>query len=613
MATDHSSTMALPPEGTFHNLPDHPRLFANAARWEEMRAEAGRNEISSQLFEIQRRYAETLMGQPAVALVREGLRLLTPIREALFRISTLASAARLTGDRRYVERALVEMRGLAALEDWNPSHYLDTAEAALALAIGYDWLYHEISPGERAVFEEALLRKALLQSYDPPDQEWVSRTNNWNQVCHGGMVAAALAVAERDPALARRVVERAIEKVPLVQGLYAPDGAYVEGPVYWQYGTTYHVILIEALRSALGEAFGLDRFPGFIESAGYIAQTTTPTGGLFNYADTIEEGRGSTAVLFWFARERKQPGILKREIERIAPGLAGATAGEIDVTITPFELLWWEPAAPALPPSALPLHWYARGETPIAVHRSAWDDSRAAFIGLKGGSPRTPHAHMDSGSFVIEGSGVRWAVDLGPQAYHSLEERGIYIWDANQSGDRWRVFRHGANAHNILRFNAAPQLVDGTTHLVSFKGEGDHPHTILDLTELYKDQVTRVLRGVSLGADSAVWIRDEWTAGDKPVDAAWQWLTRAEAQPLPDGAILRQQGETLRLYAAGSGGYSVTIEDASPPAHDFDHSNPGLKRIVIRMHTPAQSSAWLAVTAAPGSGNSDPVPSLAAW
>lgn len=45
--------------------------------------------------------------------------------------------------------------------------------------------------------------------------------------------------------------------------IYAPDGAYSEGYSYWAYGTTYNVLLIEALKAVKGTDFGLSQMPGF--------------------------------------------------------------------------------------------------------------------------------------------------------------------------------------------------------------------------------------------------------------------------------------------------------------------------------------------------------------
>jgi len=619
---------ALPPEEAWKSLPAHPRLFADAARWGELRNQIVADPVSAQLFKIQKQSADFLLTQPPVVFVKEGMRMLESMRQSLYRIGTLASVARLTGDRRYVDRALVEMRALASLKSWNPSHFLDVAEASMALAIGYDWLYQDLSPEDRALCEGALLQNGLKTSFDPDQQSWITlhSKHNWNQVCNGGLVAAALAVAECDPALARSTVQRAIDMLPLIAApSYAPDGVYPEGPGYWEYGTTYHVLLIEALRTVFGNTFGLDAFRGFMASADYMAQMNTPGGRLFNYADCTDGSvwRGSTPVLFWFARQRSQPGMLRRELDRLGPLIAGMNEslknGRFvpDRSISPFELLWWQPPdANDKPAAALPLNWYGDGSVPLAVHRSAWDDPLAIFLGFKGGCPDISHGHMDIGSFVLESDGIRWALDTGPQDYNSLESQGINIWDYTQYGGRWKVFRLGPEAHNIIRFNGGRQLVDGRSTLVKFQPDGDHPHTIFDLTSLYRDQVASARRGVSLRADRSVVIQDEWTTGDKPAEVVWQWLTTAEVNCLPERLFLQRNGKSLRLHVLAPEKFTIEVEDVSKPSHPYDQPNPGLKRIVIRTSTPPNSEGRLAIVAEPGpwkSSKPTPVPPLAEW
>ena len=65
-------------------------------------------------------------------------------------------AYRLYGDRRHLDRCLAEMRAVSAFQDWNPRHFLDVAEMSLALALGYDWLYGDLSEEDRNLFADAL-------------------------------------------------------------------------------------------------------------------------------------------------------------------------------------------------------------------------------------------------------------------------------------------------------------------------------------------------------------------------------------------------------------------------------------------------------------------------
>ena len=57
------------------------------------------------------------------------------------RTYTLALMYRLHGDRRYVDRLWRDLDAVAAFPDFNPKHFLDTAEMTHALGVAYDWLY----------------------------------------------------------------------------------------------------------------------------------------------------------------------------------------------------------------------------------------------------------------------------------------------------------------------------------------------------------------------------------------------------------------------------------------------------------------------------------------
>ena len=45
--------------------------------------------------------------------------------------------------------------------DWNPSHFLDTAEMSNAVGVGYDWLYDYLDEPTRKKVREALITLGL--------------------------------------------------------------------------------------------------------------------------------------------------------------------------------------------------------------------------------------------------------------------------------------------------------------------------------------------------------------------------------------------------------------------------------------------------------------------
>lgn len=588
------------------SLRPHPRLFVSPERLKDVKERIATDGVSRKIHESLTRLAAELLDVPPEHYEVEGRRLLAVSRTCLRRIGVLSLVALLNDDDRAARRAIDEMLAIAAFPDWNPSHFLDTGEMALAMAIGYDWLYDRLSADERARIRTAIIELGLKPSLVEPEPGWVRATNNWNAVCHAGMAAGALAVAEDEPAMAQRIVVRAIRNLPASAGVYAPDGAYGEGPMYWSYGTSFHVVLIDLLASTLGSSFGLADLPGFRESATYYVQMVSPRGQYYNYSDCNLGGRGELEpALLWFAATADRPELITTHLRQLDAALqrferkpAGA-----DQRLTPFALLWHRPlpAGATDAPTPLPLHYTARGETPVSVHRSAWNDANAAFAGIKGGSPNVSHAHMDIGSFVIEADNVRWAIDPGMQDYHSIEQLGMKLWDKKPDADRWKIFRIGPHGHGILRFDDAQQHIRGNGHIVRFSGDGDMPHTVVDLSGVYPAQTSRVLRGLAMLPGRHVLLQDEWTANADVRHVTWQMLTTADVEIGDKQVVLRQDGKQMRLDIDCRDAFTIESTEAAALMQPFDAPNPNTRMIRIRLAATKEQPQTLRVLFTPGS------------
>ncbi|MBX3741135.1 MAG: heparinase II/III family protein [Akkermansiaceae bacterium] len=589
-------------------LPAHPRLFANAARFDEIRKQVADEGPARDFFLVLKARADSLLKQEPVERIMTGKRLLSVSRQALECITVSAMVGKLEDNAAYKERAIAEMRALAGFTDWNQPHFLDVAEATFAMGIGYDWLYDDLTSADRDLISGAIIGKGLktsLISRSGKDPFWVSGTNNWNQVCHSGMAIGALAVAERDPELATRIVDRAINNLQYAAKAYAPDGIYPEGPGYWAYGTGFHVALVDALKTSLGDTFGLEKFPGFLKTADFMVQMCSPSGRYYNFSDNTQT-RGFETPLFWFARELKRPGLLEADLTIVED--LKRKPRKLD-RLMPLALVWWD-GKKAETGESPPPSWAGGGKVPLAVFRERWGDRNAAFVAFKGGKPAISHGHMDVGSFVFEKDGIRWAEDLGLQSYNTLESRGIDLWNSKQDSPRWKVFRLGSEAHNIPRFNGADQIVEGTAGVV--KTDTDKRLMVLDLTPLYAGMVKSSHRGVRMMPDGRVVIRDEWQAGEKPVSMTFQWLTKAKVTTDSKGALLESGGKSLRLEVTAESPFTVAVQDLSKPANDYDQANPGLKRIVITTETAAGKPGSMVV--ATGAGDADiPAGTLGSW
>lgn len=567
----------------------HPRLFVEGTESSSASAPPLKN-----LQEVILREADEVLAKAPIERTMEGQRMLTSTRQALHRILYLAYAYRHTGDVRYADRAENEMRAAAGFSDWNPNHFLDTAEMTAALAIGYDWLYHELSPSSRKAIRRAIVEKGLKPSF-AEDWWWIEEFNNWNQVCHGGLVLGALAVMDRAPDLAVKVIERAVEEVRRPMTHYAPNGGYFEGPSYWFYGTHYNVLMIDALESALDTNFGLTDIEPFMRSPTYYLHSHAPTSRYFNYSDSNLDAPIAPAM-YWFADRLDRPDLLwmeKRKLDRLS-----TETGTPDGRLIPMLLVWGNAAQvrAAGPPSQT--HFTDSDPLAVGIHRTRWDEE-ALFVGMEGGRATRDHAHLDAGSFVIEAEGIRWAVDLGAQDYHSLEKAGVRLWNFAQDGDRWKIFRLNNFSHNTLVVNNALQRADAFAPVVSHT-DGPRPHTVLDLSDVYAGELAEATRGVAVVDSQSVLVQDEIAAPvHKPASVRWAMTTRAHVQ-LVDAqtATLTQGGETLQFRVLSPEGVEVELYSTTPPA-PYDARNPGTQMIGFTTTLPSGTEARLAVAVTP--------------
>lgn len=554
-------------------LAPHPRLFLTAGQEARIRtAIAGDPQLASVNTFI-RAHADELLTQQPVQRVMTGRRLLWVSRDLLDRTLALGLTYRLTGDKRYAECARANLLAAAAFTDWNPAHFLDVAEMTAAMGIGYDWFYDQLSPADRQTLRTAIVEKGLTPSF-APNLSWVTCDNNWAQVCHGGLTIGALAIADDQPDLAQRIITRTVASLGPITAKYEPDGAYPEGPLYWRYGTTYHVMLISALQSALGADFGLSNHPGFMKAPDFILHTTGPSGEWFNFSDS---GPRITFLpaMWWFAAQRKDPSLLyfERQLTAAVPAPGEGIAHRETTRFTPFILLW-APADLAAAPNPSATSYVAAGDTPIAAFRSSWKPD-ASWVALKGGSVQTNHSHMDIGSFLVDALGVRWAEDLGYENYNALEQRKINLWDNSVGGTRWQVFRLGPNSHNIITVDGREQIIKARA---TFLRSGENFAT-LDLSGIYAGQLASATRTIRLNPDGTIRIEDELTAPkDALANIRWAFVTHAALTDSADGtATLTLNNKKLTLRLTGVKARFQTYSAQGP--HDYDTPNPNTRMI----------------------------------
>jgi hypothetical protein len=553
--------------------PGHPRLLVTTAAATEELAAAKTDPLRAALHAYLLRTAEAHRAEPPISHTVVGGRLLDESRKAIAHVLTSAMAYRLTGDERFARFAIDTMLRAAAFPDWNPSHFLDVAEMATALALGYDWLHARLTPAERTTVKRALLDHALVWARPAYARAEPHRRsfpfvrgnlhNNWNQVCNGGFLLASLAIADEEPALAREVIAGVRATLPYAMAAYVPDGAYPEGPVYWGYGTRYTVYLLAALESALGRDFGLGDSPAFDRTALYRLHMASPIGHAFNYADG-KSRLGADDCLTWLARRYRHPHALTAN-RRWLEQLLREPPNDETSRFVALHAVWF----PTIPTAAeradldpLPLDAHFRGPSQLAVFRSSWEDPHAVWVGFKAGSNAVNHAHLDLGTFTLDAEGVRWAIDLGRDDYNLPG-----YWDrATVRSPRWQYFRLNNHGHNTLTPGDRLQEPSATAPILRSESRRGWGFAIADLTAAYPGAARQLHRGLALLERSRVLVQDDASGVTPGVPLTWRMLTAATVTlDSPRRAVLTTAGRTLHIELLSPAEARFTSHPATPP------------------------------------------------
>ncbi|MCL2710795.1 MAG: heparinase II/III family protein [Planctomycetaceae bacterium] len=611
------TTITLP-----EKLPEHPRLFFTKQKEAEIKELMKTDQFLEKLVEELIKKADRVKNEPPTDYqIPDGVRLLGQSRRSIDRTTALAFAYRMTGNKEYADAAITEMLTVCRFDDWNPSHYLDVAEMATAVALGYDWLYDVIPEEQRKEIRDGLLKHALATGFNAFRDKvwWTTRDNNWNEVCNTGLLIAALAIiddfvekkdkededkeeqprakiavlrpGDMERAVAHTIVNQAINSIPRGLSVYAPDGAYPEGPGYWAYGTWYTGLMLMVLRDVFQDDFGLSKTEGLTTTGDYYMSMIGPRYYTFNHGNNGVNAEASP-MIFALSHLYDRPDYavwLRTFIEKENRYASGRGAV--------FHALWYNPkgtdSAPEMQNGAdPPLAQKFAGKQDIAMMRTAWNDPNAAFLAIKGGNNQANHTHLDIGSFVYEVNGVRWAVDVGADNYNLPDYFGVRGWN---------YFRKNNRSHNTLVIGDKIQNPAAECKIIEFASGDDQIMALrlvrskfvaiprfeqvdnviaiatVDMTDAYKDQAVWVNRSATLYKDGSAEIEDFVWGATEPI--RWGMMTQAEIEISEDGktATLSQRNQKIRL-ALQSGAEKFEIVSATPPT-EVENQNRGYSMI----------------------------------
>lgn len=555
-----------------------PRLVLNSSIEKVLQKKLKTGTVVQNVYQAIKLQAGEVQKEPLLERVVVGRRLLATSREMLYRMNMLGMVYRIEKDPAVLNRINDEVLAVCNFTDWNPSHYLDVAEMSMAVAIALDWTAGKLPQPTIDLAKTALIEKGIKPSYDEKGNTgWINGSNNWNQVCNGGMIAASIVIAEKDPELAARTIGRALEGMPHALAEYGPDGVYPEGSTYWGYGTSFSVVTAAMLESAFGTDFGLADYPAFKESAVFRALSNAPSGWYYNFADCGDQrSENGDITLAWFAsktgnKQFFEEGRFLRPAEEMEELSRIAGAG----------LVWlaqYEEKGDIKIPSA----WKGGGANPVVFFNGGENDPHQYYFGGKGGRGTVNHGNMDGGSFVFELNGVRWSVDPGNQSYHELEKTGFDLWDRCQDCERWTLLTKNNFGHSTISVNGQLHVVDGMASVIGFK-EGDRPEATIDMTPAFEGQLKNAQRKFVKDSPTSLVIEDEIGLSEETKLITWQLMTTADVEVTKEGALLKQDGKTLKLENLSHPDITVSVVSLFPAPLKLDRQMEGLKRIELRI------------------------------
>ena len=540
-------------------LLQHPRLLFSKQEEQRIRDLFGTEPLLDSLYVGLMKEAERLLLVPPQEDPRREIKntkdILPISREQVYRMVNLALAYRLSGDRRFAEKAEKELVHVCNFPDWDPIHYLEGAERTTAVAIGYDWLYDVLAPSTRQLVVHSIKTKALdlvVEEYNTGNADsWAKRETNWNVVCNTGMVLGALAIEEHYPELAKHIIGEAVRYIPNCLKHFAPDGVCYEGPAYWGYTNMYLSLLLKALNDNFGGDFGLSEMVGVDKSVLYYMHSTSPSGKIFNFANSGSTAPAAEPIYFYFSRAFNQP-----EVATFYRDVLSKTVHEGNYFRFYFlSIPWYDTASSTA--DALPKLKVYEGINDIVVFNGNRNIPNSLYLIAKTGDPDMAHQQLDIGTFIVEMNGIRWTDDLGTDNYNLPG-----FWDYKPDGQRWTYFRNSNFSHNTLSIDHKLQNSAGTGEIDRLDDRAAQPFVTMNMSTAYAGQSRFVYRTFRMLDDTRILVTDSVGLQSPSQSVQWSVITSADVECKGNTAVLRKDGKSFSLKIASPTNASFTTKAA---------------------------------------------------
>lgn len=296
---------------------------------------------------------------------------------------------------------------------------LTSADTSVELALAVSWLGDKLSSEIKKLVWENIERRTFepyektIKTGEPKRNWWVTTTNNWNTVCHAGVVGAALLLIESPERRAWYVASAEHFMAPFFRG-FTDDGYCSEGMGYWNYGFGHFVELAEIVYQATDGKVDFLKMPKVKNCALFGPRMEVAPGQFAAFADCAVTARPDGKLVGFLSR-RLQFGFKNYENLPISPGNLKSTA----VYCFPNSAT----KTPEVKETTLPLAEFRTEFSDAGVlicrPKTGTDSQKNRHLAMtcKAGHNAEHHNHNDVGAYTVMFAGTMPVLDPGGEIY----------------------------------------------------------------------------------------------------------------------------------------------------------------------------------------------------
>ncbi len=414
---------------------------------------------------------------------------------------------------------------------------------------------------------------------------WIRETNNWNAVCHQGVIGAALSQLDDIPKLAELLSLAGKYLNRFIDG-FEEDGGCSEGPAYWSYGFGWYAKLNAQLETRTDGMLSL--FSGnakIHEIARYGPLVVLPGCRAVNFSDCPSKCLLRPSLLSYLGHRLKEPicedfgNYNYRRILEESIDLHRERSDFMNFS----NLLLFDPGADvSLENAKITCGDAYFKDLNVVISHGSSEEGEAWHFAAKAGHNDEAHNHNDCGSYIL---------NIGEESI--VEEIGMpeYVKDYFDTSLRYDFLAARTKGHSLGVINGCEQAegAEYNSKFVKYKDTPEALSLVGDLTASYPKSAhcARYLRSLYFDKKApALEIVDEFEL-DECLDLESAVITHHEVC-VKEGRVYISVGDTSVSIVPIKG---TRIEGVESLAYQ-DHSGgeASVRRIIFKPEIMAEQS-----------------------